>query len=104
MNASGRHKTIAVEVAYATPARQVILDVQVARETTVEDAIRLSGILETFPEIDLAVNTVGIFGERARLDDLVSEGDRVEIYRALVADPKHARRRRAAGKKKQRRQ
>lgn len=101
MSESGKPETITVEVAYATPARQVLVSVRVVRGTTVEGAIRSSGILETFLEIDLGVNAVGIFGERARLNDLVNEGDRVEIYRALVADPKRAHRRRAARQRRQ---
>ena len=84
-----------VEVAFATPARQAILEAQVPAGATVEQAIRQSGILERFPEIDLAKNPVGIFGERARLADVVQDGDRVEIYRPLIADPKEARRARA---------
>ncbi len=101
VSASGKCETIAVQVAYATPTRQVVFDVEVPRGTTVEGAIRSSEILKAFPEIDLALNTVGIFGEHVRLDDVVSESDRVEIYRQLMADPKHVRRRRAARKKQQ---
>ncbi|MFQ6021267.1 MAG: RnfH family protein [Acidiferrobacterales bacterium] len=101
---SGKSETIALEVAYATPARQVIVSTHVPRGATVEHAIRLSGILDTFPEIDLAVNAVGIFGERVRLDDVVNSGDRVEIYRALLADARKMRRRRATRKCKPKRQ
>lgn len=90
--------TLRVEVAFATPERQPVLEVRVAPGTTVEQAIRLSGVLGYFPEIDLAKNAVGIFGERARVDDVVQDGDRVEIYRPLIADPKEARRRRAQAK------
>lgn len=90
--------TLRVEVAFATPERQPVLEVRVTAGTTVEQAIRLSGILGRCPEIDLAKNAVGIFGERARLDDVVQDGDRVEIYRPLIADPKEARRRRARAK------
>jgi hypothetical protein len=87
--------TLRVEVAFATPERQPVLEVRVTAGTNVEQAIRLSGILGRCPEIDLAKNAVGIFGERARLDDVVQDGDRVEIYRPLIADPKEARRARA---------
>lgn len=93
-----KETTLRVEVAFATPERQPVLEVRVAAGTTVEQAIRLSGILGRCPEIDLAKNAVGIFGERARLDDVVQDGDRLEIYRPLVADPKEARRRRARAK------
>lgn len=89
----------AVAVAYARPERQTVLDVDVAPGARVEDAIRASGILERFPEIDLACAAVGIFGVRVRLTDAVSAGDRIEIYRTLIADPKEARRRRAARKR-----
>jgi len=64
--------------------------------TTVGVAIERSGILDEFPEIDLAVNRVGIFGKVAKLDAPLAPGDRVEIYRALIADPKESRKRRAA--------
>jgi putative ubiquitin-RnfH superfamily antitoxin RatB of RatAB toxin-antitoxin module len=84
-----------VEVAYGTPARQLICAVRVAPGTTVEQAIRASGVLEEFPDIDLARNAIGVYGERVTLADRVRDGDRVEIYRALLADPKEARRQRA---------
>lgn len=90
--------TLRVEVAFATPHAQVMIETRVPPATTVAEAIRLSGILGRCPEIDLAKNTVGIFGERARLDDVVQDGDRVEIYRPLIADPKEERRRRARAK------
>lgn len=90
-----------VEVAYASPLRQEAIDVAVHPGATVEQAIRLSGILELFPEIDLMRTRLGIFGEIASLQDRVHEHDRVEIYRPLIADPKEARRQRAEhGKKK----
>ncbi len=84
-----------VEVAYATPARQRVRALCVAPGATVENVIRASGILEEFPDIDLARAAVGIYGERVTLADRVRDGDRVEIYRALLADPKEARRQRA---------
>lgn len=95
-SASGRSKTIAVEVAYATPTRQLVLPIRIRRGTTVEQAVRTCGILEAFPEIDPAHAKVGIFGKRVAWDRLLAEGDRVEIYRLLIADPKQTRRRRAA--------
>lgn len=87
---------IAIEVAYATPAKQVILKLAVEPGTGLELAVRSSGILEQFPEIDLAQNKVGIFGKLAKLDDVLQPGDRVEIYRPLIADPKEVRKQRAA--------
>ena len=92
-----------VQVAYATPARQEVVEVTVAAGATIEDAIRDSGILARFPEIDLSRSRVGIYGEPARLQDPVQDGDRVEIYRPLQADPKDIRRARAgksAGRRK----
>ncbi len=91
---------IKVEVAYARPDTQVILPLEVAPGTTVEQAIVASGILERFPEIDLGKNKVGIFGKLTKLATVLGEGDRVEIYRPLIADPKEVRRQRAAAGKK----
>lgn len=84
-----------VEVAYGTSACQRARALHVAPGATVEIVIRASGILEEFPDIDLAHAAVGIYGERVTLADRVRDGDRVEIYRALLADPKEARRQRA---------
>jgi len=92
MSAAG---TWRVEVAYATPTRQEVIEVAVPPGATVEQVIRASGMLERFPEIDLAHQSVGVFGERAHLRDPVRDRDRVEIYRPLIADPKEARRARA---------
>ncbi len=91
-----QEKAWRVEVAFATPLRQEVIEMPVRPGTTVEQVIRESGILEQFPEIDLARHCVGIFGELAGLQDPVRDGDRIEIYRPLHADPKEARKRRAA--------
>jgi len=85
-----------VEVAYATPQQQVILDLMVSPDTTIEQAIEQSGVLERFPEIDLSVNKVGIFGKLSKKTLALKAGDRVEIYRPLIADPKEVRRKREA--------
>lgn len=87
---------ITVEVAYALPHQQLIIPVQVAPEATAEEAIKASGIMVKFPEIDLTQNNIGIFGVRATLDKALRHLDRVEIYRPLVADPKEVRKQRAA--------
>ena len=92
----GSVERVAVEVAYATPARQVVLKLVVKPGTTLEQTIRLSGILGEFPEIDLSRNKVGIFGRLGKLTDVLQAGDRVEIYRPLIADPKEVRKQRAA--------
>ena len=87
--------TINVEVMYALPAQQPLLRVRLAEGATVEDAIRQSGVLDAFPEIDLAKNKVGIFSKLVKLDERLRDKDRVEIYRPLIADPKEVRRKRA---------
>lgn len=92
----GEAETITVEVAYARADQQLIVQIHVGRGTTVERAIQDSGILEHFPEIDLSANKVGIFSKLARLDQPLRDGDRVEIYRPLIADPKQVRKERAA--------
>ena len=88
--------SIHVEVAYAIPERQLIIDFDAERGISVEDAVKQSGILEEFPEIDLATAKMGIFGKIAKRDAALNDGDRVEIYRPLIADPKEARKKRAA--------
>jgi putative ubiquitin-RnfH superfamily antitoxin RatB of RatAB toxin-antitoxin module len=89
-------KMIAIEVAYAHPNKQIILKVRVPEDASVKVAIQASGILEQFPEIDLDKNGIGIFGRLTTLDISLCPQDRIEIYRTLVADPKQARRERAA--------
>jgi uncharacterized protein len=85
-----------VEVAYALPDRQSLLSIEVEPGCTVEQAILKSGILKLYPEIDLASNPVGIWNTRKKLDDVLRERDRVEIYRPLIADPKEIRKKMAA--------
>lgn len=92
-------ETILVEVAYARPERQLILAVAVPAGTTAAEAVRLSGIEEQFPEIALDKNRLGVFGKLCKADRLLNAGDRVEIYRPLLADPRAARRERAAAGK-----
>ncbi|WP_291972926.1 RnfH family protein [Candidatus Symbiopectobacterium sp.] len=91
---------IRVDVVYALPERQFMRSVTVEEGATVEQAIVASGLLTLRTDIDLQVNKVGIFSLSARLTDAVTEGDRVEIYRPLIADPKELRRQRAARSKK----
>lgn len=86
---------IAVEVVYALPEKQYLYTVNVEEGSTVEEAIGASGILELRSEIDLAKNKVGIFSRPVKLGDEVQSGDRIEIYRPLLADPKELRRLRA---------
>lgn len=87
---------IMVEVAYALPSQQMIIPVKMCEGATAEAAIKDSGILEKFPEIDLNANKVGIFGKLSKLDTVLRDRDRVEIYRPLIADPKAIRKQRAA--------
>jgi putative ubiquitin-RnfH superfamily antitoxin RatB of RatAB toxin-antitoxin module len=87
---------IAVEVAYALPERQLLVNVDVVPEATLEEAILASGILDRCPEIDLSRNKVGVFGKLGKLSDPLHADDRVEIYRPLIADPKEVRKKRAA--------
>lgn len=99
--ASKSGRSVTIEVAYAASTReQVVVSFNTPAGSTVEHAIRVSGILDRFPHIDLSADAVGIFGQRASLKDTVSNGDRVEIYRPLVVDPKQARKRRAGQARK----
>lgn len=86
---------IQVEVVYALPYKQVVLSLKVAADSDVQQVIDQSGILQQFPEINLDTNMVGVFGRQVKLDSQLRAGDRVEIYRPLLADPKDIRRRRA---------
>lgn len=87
---------ITVEVVFASPGEQVLEQLHVAPDATVGHVIEVSGVLERFPEIDLKTNKVGIFGKATTLSAGVKDGDRIEIYRPLIADPKEARKKRAA--------
>lgn len=82
-----------VGICYADSDRQLWLRLEVPDESNVEQAIRQSGILERFPEIDLSRQKVGVFGKFAKLEARLKDGDRVEIYRPIIADPQTVRRR-----------
>ncbi len=86
---------INVEVAYALADKQVLIPLMLEEGSTVQQAIESSGILAQFPEIDLDKNRVGIFGKLSKLNVVLREKDRVEIYRPLIADPKAVRKKRA---------
>ena len=88
-------ETFPVQVCYATALREYFRDLTVQQGTTIEQAIRQSGVLDDIPGIDLALQQVGLFGKTRPLDTVLRERDRIEIYRPLVADPKDSRRRRA---------
>ncbi len=85
-----------VEVAYALPDKQSLVSLEVEKGATLKDAIEASGILDSFEQIDLIKDRVGIFSKFATLDTVLREKDRVEIYRPLIADPKKVRKERAA--------
>lgn len=91
---------VSVEVVYALPERQYLKMVRLAEGSSVLQAIEASGLLDLRREIDLEHNKVGIYSRPVKLNDVVSEGDRVEIYRPLIADPKELRRIRAERSKK----
>lgn len=86
---------ISLEVVFALPQKQTLLEVVVDPGATVEDAILASGIINRHPEIDLKKNKVGIWYRTCKLSEQPKDGDRIEIYRPLIADPKEIRRRRA---------
>ncbi len=86
---------ISVELVYALPAQQMLVKTEVPRGTTIAETVRLSGILDKFPEIDVEKGKFGIFGKLSKTDTVLREKDRVEIYRPLIADPKEVRRKRA---------
>lgn len=88
--------TIRVEVIFAAPDRQPVYALAVKVGTTLEQAIRASGVMRDFPQIDLQRSRVGVFGKLAQPNRVLRDGDRVEIYRPLIGDPKEIRRRRAA--------
>ncbi|CAB5506948.1 UPF0125 protein RatB [uncultured Gammaproteobacteria bacterium] len=89
-----------IEVAYALENKQTLLVLEVDKGTTLEQAIVLSGIMASYPQIDLSKDKTGIFGKIAKLDTVLRPKDRVEIYRPLIADPKQVRKERAAQGKK----
>lgn len=95
-----KNKLIQVEVAYATPNRHYLEAIQVPTNSTIISVIEHSGVLTTFPEINLQTQKVGIFSKSCALTDVVKEGDRIEIYRPLLIDPKEARRTKAKARKK----
>jgi uncharacterized protein len=90
-----RDGKLRVEVVYALPERQTLIALEVEEGTTALEAIEQSGILRQFPQADPRRDGVGVFGKQVTPDTPLQDGDRVEIYRPLIADPKVARRDRA---------
>jgi len=86
-----------IGIAYASPKRQVWFDVEIPDGATIQDAINRSGVLKQFPEINLEQQKVGVFGKVSKLDAVLNDGDRVEIYRPITCDPKTVPRKAKAG-------
>lgn len=82
-----------VGVAYSEPGQQVWLNIEVPDTSTVIEAIERSGLLRQFPHIDLSTQKLGVFGRLVKPDAVLKPGDRVEVYRAIIADPETVRRR-----------
>lgn len=93
-------EAINIEVAYALPDEQIILSLEVPDDCTVEYAIKRSGILEAYPQIDINADKVGIFGKMCKMNAILRNKDRIEIYRKLIADPKESRRQKAEMERK----
>ncbi|GAB4358514.1 MAG: hypothetical protein Kow006_27030 [Gammaproteobacteria bacterium] len=89
-------ETIRVEVVYALPDKQIILPVTLSAGATVADALAASRLDERVPGLDLASAKVGVFGKLAKRDQALRDGDQVEVYRPLIADPKAAKRKKKA--------
>ncbi len=98
---ANKTSALAVEIVYALKDHAYIQSVQLEPGSTIEEAIKQTDVLQQYPEIDLTLNRVGIYAELRSLQDLVADGDRIEIYRPLLADPKDARRLRADKAKKE---
>lgn len=96
VNESENTSQMKIEVAYARADKQVIKELMVATDCTIEAAIEASDIRQEFPEINLETSKVGIFGKLSKKTASLKAGDRVEIYRPLIADPKEVRRKREA--------
>ena len=82
-----------IGVAYSEPGQQIWLTIEVPDESTVADGIERSGILKQFPHIDLGAQKVGVFGRLVKLQAALKPGDRIEIYRGIIADPETVPRR-----------
>lgn len=90
----GGPNQLKIEVVYALRDEQVLIALDLEEGVTVGQAIERSGILQRYPHVELILGRVGIFGKVVDLGTRLRDGDRVEIYRPLEADPKEARRRR----------
>lgn len=87
---------IKVDVCYALPTKQEIVHLQLPDGASLQQALERSGLLGKYPEIDIKKNKFGIWNKLSKLDSLLRNQDRIEIYRPLIADPKEVRKQRAA--------
>lgn len=87
---------ITVEVCYALSEKQALVTVKLPLGSTLQQALEASGLLQKHPEIDLKKNKFGVFAKLSKVDSVLRDRDRVEIYRPLIADPKEVRKQRAA--------
>lgn len=90
---TGKPNLLSVSVSYADPGNPLWLKAQVPEGSTVEDAIRTTDLLTRYPDMDLTIVKVGIFGKATNLEQLLSDGDRVELYLPIMVDPKTVPRR-----------
>lgn len=95
MDSESPHAMIRIEVAYAVPDKQVLLDLSVPQGATVAEGIEQSAIRDEFPEVEFDLKAVGIFSRKVPLDHVLRDGDRIEIYRRLSVDPRELRRQRS---------
>lgn len=96
INGTFMSNPINVEIVYALPDEQYLLGFSIQEGATLKEGILASGILERYPELELASMMAGLFGKKAKMDHVLREKDRIEIYRPLIADPKEVRKRKAA--------
>jgi putative ubiquitin-RnfH superfamily antitoxin RatB of RatAB toxin-antitoxin module len=89
-------ETLSVEVVYALPTQQDVVQLTLPAGSTAVQAVEASGLMARHPEIDLKKNKLGIYSKLAKADTVLRDRDRLEIYRPLIADPKEVRKQRAA--------
>lgn len=97
-DSTGNEGVVEIEIAYAKPEKQVIVTINMPQGTTLAQAVEESGLLVRFPEISGPELKIGVFGVVCKPEQVVKQGDRIEIYRPLIHDPKEARRQRALKK------
>lgn len=93
---------ITVEIVFALPREQKVVRIELDDDATVEEAVKRSGLLEQYPELDTAGWPLGVWGRAVARSQVLRDRDRIEIYRPLIADPKQVRRKRAEAERKRR--